>query len=160
MRIGDLATRAGVSTDTLRYYEQRGLLQPSGRRASGYREYPPEAVGVVHFIKHAQLLGFTLAEIEELLSLRGAAARRGTGLQVRDVAVTKIADIEAKMRMLATLRVALTDLVVACEQTCDADTVVDVRSCPIIAALSAEGIVPVDDNTSRASTHTSPTPTA
>ena len=127
-----------MSADTLRYYERRGLLQPSGRRPSGYREYPPEAAGVVHFIKHAQDLGSTLAEIDELLHLRGSAARRGTGQAVHDVAVAKIQDIDEKMRMLSTLRRALAALVVECEQTCGPDTVVDARDCPIIAALSAE----------------------
>ena len=138
LRIGDLAALAGVSADTLRYYERRGLLQPTGRRASGYREYPPEAAGVVHFIKHAQGLGFTLAEIDELLRLRGSAARRGTGLEVHHVAVAKIRDIDGKIRMLGTLRRALAELVVECEQTCGPETVVDARDCPIIAALSGE----------------------
>ena len=149
LRIGDLATRAGVSADTLRYYERRGLLQPSGRSASGYREYPPEAAGIVHFIKHAQVLGFTLAEIDELLQLRGSAARRGTGLAVHDVAVAKIQDIDDKMRMLGTLRRALADLVAECEQTCGPDTVVDARDCPIIAALSAEQIAHVEHHSAR-----------
>lgn len=155
IRIGDLATRAGVTADTLRYYERRGLLHPSGRRASGYREYAADAVGVVQFIKHAQVLGFTLAEIDELISLRGAPARRGAGVQVREVAVAKIADIEGKIRMLATLRTALADLVVACEQTCDTDTVSDLRHCPIIAALSTERMLQPNDGVAHANSPTS-----
>jgi DNA-binding transcriptional MerR regulator len=150
LRIGDLAARAGVSADTLRYYERRGLLQPSGRRASGYREYPAEAAGIVHFIKHAQVLGFSLAEIDELLRLRGSTARRGTGRAVHDVASAKIQDIDEKMRMLGTLRRALADLVVQCEQTCGPDAVVDPRDCPIIAALSVEDAAAVDHDTARA----------
>lgn len=143
LRIGDLATRSGVTADTLRYYERRGLLQPSGRRASGYREYPPEAAAIVHFIKHAQALGFTLAEVDELLRLRRSSGRRGAGLQVRDVAVAKISDIDDKMRMLGTLRGALADLVVECEQTCGVDTAAsDPLNCPIIAALSADDRYP------------------
>lgn len=157
VRIGDLAARAGVSADTLRYYERRGLLQPSGRRASGYREYPPEAAGVVYFIKHAQLLGFTLAEIDELLQLRGSAARRGTGLAVHEVAVAKIQDIDEKMRMLGTLRRALAELVVECEQTCVPDVVVDARDCPIIAALSVGSFVDAGHNSSRDNPKSEPT---
>lgn len=149
LRIGDLAARAGVSADTLRYYERRGLLRPSGRRASGYREYPPEAADIVHFIKHAQLLGFTLAEIDELLQLRGSAARRGTGLAVHEVAVAKMRDIDEKIRMLGTLRRALADLVVECEQTCGPDTVVEARDCPIIAALCAENLADVAPESAR-----------
>lgn len=143
LRIGDIAADAGVSPDTLRYYERRGLLQPSGRRASGYREYPPEAVGVVRFIKHAQALGFTLGEVEELIRLRGASGRRGAGLEVRDVAVGKLRDVEEKLRMLGALRDALTDLVTECDETCGADAAVaDPLHCPIIAALNA----PDDDD--------------
>jgi DNA-binding transcriptional MerR regulator len=137
LRIGDLAARAGVSADTLRYYERRGLLKPSGRRASGYREYPPEAAVIVHFIKHAQALGFTLAEVDELLRLRRSSGRRGAGLEVRDVAVAKISEIDDKIRMLGTLRGALAELVVECEQTCRVDSAAsDPLNCPIIAALS------------------------
>ena len=138
LHIGDLAIRAGVSADTLRYYERRGLLQPSGRRASGYREYPPEAADVVHFIKRAQALGFTLAEVEELLSLRQRSRRPETGLEVRDVAVAKIRDIDEKLRLLAALRHTLVDLVAECDQTCGSDArSEETPECPIIVALDA-----------------------
>lgn len=137
LRIGDLAALAGVSADTLRYYERRGLLRPAGRRASGYREYSPEAAAVVRFVRHAQALGFSLGEVEELLRLRGASGRQEAGLEVRDVAVAKIRDIDAKLRMLGTLRAALTGLVAECDQTCGAGAVADPLDCPIIAALSA-----------------------
>jgi DNA-binding transcriptional MerR regulator len=137
LRIGDLAARADVSADTLRYYERRGLLQPSGRRASGYREYLPDAVGVVQFIKHAQALGFTLAEVDELLRLRGTTGGRGAALEVRDVAIAKIRDIDEKLRMLGALRGALADLVAECEQTCGVGTAAtNAPDCPIIAALN------------------------
>ena len=139
LRIGDLAALAGVSADTLRYYERRKLLPPSRRTASGYREYAPEAAVVVHFIKHAQALGFALAEVEELLRLRSASGERQAGLAVRDVAVAKIDDIDVKMRMLESLRGALTDLVAACDRTCGAGiATTNVRECPIITALSGD----------------------
>lgn len=139
LRIGDLAAAAGISPDALRYYERRGLLQPTGRRASGYREYPPEAVGVVRFIKHAQALGFSLAEVRELLRLRGAPGRRGAGLEAREVAVGKLRDIDEKLRMLGALRESLSELVAECDQTCGADVAAaaDSLDCPIIAALNA-----------------------
>lgn len=139
LRIGDLAAAAGVSPDALRYYERRGLLQPAGRRASGYREYPPEAIGVVRFIKHAQALGFSLAEVVELLRLRETPARRGAGLEVRDVAATKLREIDEKLRMLGALRDSLFVLVAECDQTCgtNVDVVVVPHDCPIIAALNA-----------------------
>lgn len=139
LRIGDLAAAAGVTPDALRYYERRGLLQPTGRRASGYREYPPEAIGVVRFIKHAQVLGFSLAEVEELLRLRGTPARRGAGLAVRDVAATKLREVDEKLRMLGALRQSLFVLVAECDETCgtNVDAAVDPFDCPIIAALNA-----------------------
>lgn len=139
LRIGDLAAAAGVSPDALRYYERRGLLEPTGRRASGYREYPPGAVGVVRFIKHAQALGFSLAEVEELLRLRGAPGHRGAGLEVREVAVTKLRDIDEKLRMLGALRESLSELVAECDQTCGTNVgaAADPLDCPIIAALNA-----------------------
>lgn len=139
LRIGGLAALAGVSADTLRYYERRGLLTPARRRASGYREYAPETAAVVHFIKHAQALGFTLAEVEGLLRLRSVSVERSAGLAVRDVALAKIHDIDEKLRMLGTLRGALTNLVAECDRTCGADSAdTHVLECPIITALSGD----------------------
>ena len=68
MQIGELATATGLSRDTLRFYEKRGLLL-SRRLANGYRDYPPEAVQWLCYLRAAQALGFTLAEIETGLPL-------------------------------------------------------------------------------------------
>lgn len=134
LRIGDLATLAGVSVDALRYYERRGLIHPTGRRASGYREYAPEAAGLVRFIKRAQALGFTLVEIEELVHLRGHARQPGAALAAREVAVAKMQDIDERVRQLQALRTGLAELVNACESSCGLDG--STRStCPIIGAL-------------------------
>ncbi len=77
--IGKLAKRAGVNRQTIFYYERRGLLSPAKRTDSGYRLYEPESVRVIRFIKNAQGLGFSLAEIAKLLKLRvGRRARCGT----------------------------------------------------------------------------------
>lgn len=62
MRIGELAQVCGVSRDTLRFYEERGLIQ-ARRLANGYRDYPEEIAQLVHFIRDAQRLGFSLTEI-------------------------------------------------------------------------------------------------
>src|SRR4029450_9536166 len=77
LRTGELAERAGVNVQTLRYYERRGLLAAPARRPSGAREYGEDAVRLLRTIKAVQRLGFTLAEIEELLDL--SEHRRGTG---------------------------------------------------------------------------------
>lgn len=127
IRIGEVAARAGVNVQTLRFYERRGLLKPPARRPSGYREYSPEAVRVVRFIKRAQELGFTLAEIEELLRLR--ADRRASCPEVRAAGSAKIADIDQKIRGLRAMRRALQVLVDSCRR--DGST----RECPILEAL-------------------------
>lgn len=69
MRTSELAGRAGVNSETLRYYERRGLLDEPPRTSGGYRDYPDGAVELLRFIKRAQELGFTLDEVEELLDL-------------------------------------------------------------------------------------------
>src|SRR5712692_10189560 len=95
---GEVAARAGVNIQTLRYYERRGLLKEPPRRCSGFRKYPEEAVRIVRFIKHAQELGFTLREIDELLRLREDRDR--TCAQVRRAAEAKMADIDSKLNRL------------------------------------------------------------
>ena len=74
MRIGELAHGAGVSVETVRFYEREGLLPAPPRRGSGYREYPPDTLARLRFIRHAKELGFSLPEIQELLSLRSTEA--------------------------------------------------------------------------------------
>ena len=134
LRIGDLAARSGVSVDALRYYERRGLLRPAGRRAGGYREYAPEAATLVRFIKRAQALGFTLAEVEELVRLRRDAERPAAALAAREVARAKMRDIDERVRELSALRTELAELVEACEAVCTADDP-PAAGCPIIDAL-------------------------
>jgi MerR family transcriptional regulator, mercuric resistance operon regulatory protein len=110
LRTGELAERAGVNVQTLRYYERRGLLAVPARRPSGQREYPPDAVGLLRTIKAAQRLGFTLAEIEELLTL--SEHRRGTG-ELHRRAEAKVAEIEAKIAQLTRMRQALQTVMAA-----------------------------------------------
>src|SRR2546428_13493442 len=70
LSIGQVARRAGVGIETVRFYEREGLLEVPPRRASGYRQYSGQVVKRIHFIKRAQKLGFSLKEITELLRLR------------------------------------------------------------------------------------------
>ena len=67
LTIGQLAKRAGLRTSALRFYEEQGLLEPVDRTSSGYRLYAPEAEQTLHFIRRAQRLGFSLADIHTLL---------------------------------------------------------------------------------------------
>jgi MerR family mercuric resistance operon transcriptional regulator len=129
MLITETAREAGVNTQTLRYYERRGLLPKPPRRGSGYRDYSDEAVRLVRFIKRAQELGFSLDEVDELVRLRGV--RRGERHRVRAIAERKIADIDRKIAQLRSMRAALRQLVDACHRGAAAE-------CPIIEALNEE----------------------
>jgi Hg(II)-responsive transcriptional regulator len=127
LRTGEVAAKAGVNVQTLRYYERRGLLEEPQRRASGYREYSHDAVRLIRFIKRAQELGFTLAEVEDLLRLRGNADAPCS--EVRSAAETKIGDIDHKLRQLRAMKRALEALVVSCAAEGSP------RHCPILEAL-------------------------
>jgi DNA-binding transcriptional MerR regulator len=117
LRSGELAQRAGVNVQTLRYYERRGLLAAPARRPSGQRQYPPDAVGLLQTIKAAQRLGFTLAEIQELLRL--SEHRHGTG-ELHRRAEAKVAEIDAKIDHLTRMRQALQAVLAAeCESLTD-----------------------------------------
>jgi DNA-binding transcriptional MerR regulator len=74
LRTGEVARMAGVNVETLRFYEREGILAEPPRRASGYREYPPETIDLVRFVKRAQEVGFSLREVRELLELRPVPA--------------------------------------------------------------------------------------
>jgi Hg(II)-responsive transcriptional regulator len=112
LRTGELARLARVNVETLRFYERRGLLPRPPRRASGYREYPPEAVEWVRFIRRAQELGFSLREVRELLAFR-EAPRAACG-EVMELAERKLAEIDAKIRDLRAVRAALARLRKGC----------------------------------------------
>ena len=122
MQIGAVAARTGVTVEALRYYEKRGLVRPLARRGSGYREYGADSVRVVLFIKRAQALGFSLTEVEELVRLR-ERAWVGDGPRVlKDAAVSKIEDIDHRIRQLGALRNALAELVSACDVACKVES--------------------------------------
>lgn len=113
MKSGELARRAGVNVQTLRYYERRGLLPPPDRTGSGYREYGPEDLRRLRFILRAKELGFTLTEVGELLDLR--VDPRRTADDVRERALRKLRATDAKIRDLRRIRGALEELVHRCE---------------------------------------------
>lgn len=115
LRIGALARRVGVNVQTIRYYKRRGLLLAPERAASGYRTYSNEAIRRLTFIRSAQVLGFRLAEIEELLSLRVQPGM--TCAYVRKRARQKIATVEEKMEQLRHIRNALSNLAATCSGT-------------------------------------------
>lgn len=128
LRTGEVARQAGVNIETLRFYERSGILEEPPRRASGYREYPPETVNNVRFIKRAQELGFSLKEIKDLLAL--TAARHAKSGRVRRLAQAKLVEIDHKIHDLEAMKQTLMDLVCAC------DGRLPLSSCPIIGSLS------------------------
>src|SRR5256712_4244785 len=111
LTIGQVATAADVNVQTIRYYERRGLVATPRRTASGYRQYTDDAVARLRFIKHAQELGFSLQEIQELLGLRvrhGAACdavERKTRQKI-EVVQQKIRDFQRMKRTLERLAAA------------------------------------------------------
>jgi MerR family copper efflux transcriptional regulator len=130
LTIGQVAKRAGVGVETIRFYEREGLLAVPARLASGYRQYEPAAVDRVMFLRRAQRLGFTLKDAKELLALRDDPdAGRA---DVREKATEKLADIDARIADLQGMRGELGRLVAACHG--DGPAV----GCPIVAAIGAE----------------------
>lgn len=108
LRPGALARLAGVSKDTLRHYERKGLLAPR-RSSNGYREYPQQALGRVRLVQRALSVGFTLDELSRLMHIRyqgGAPCR-----QVRALAAAKLESMEVQLRDLTALRDHLRELI-------------------------------------------------
>lgn len=129
LTIGKLANRGGVNVQTIRYYERNGLMPTPSRGASGYRLYSDDAVRRLSFIKQAQLLGFSLTEIQELLSLR---MRPGTTCaDIRQRARQKIVAVDKKIEDLQRIKSALTKLAAACRGNGPTS------DCPILEALES-----------------------
>lgn len=124
MKIGELAKRSGIGIETIRYYERERLLQEPLRRPSGYRQYEVATLERLEYIRRAKELGFTLAEIRELLEL-SFAARSGCD-HIRPRAESKLADIDEKIRCLKRMRRALGKIVKNCRATDSTD------DCPLI----------------------------
>lgn len=130
LSIGQVARQGGVGVETVRFYERQGLLEKPPRKEAGYRQYPPQAVSRLHFIKRAKELGFSLKEIKELLSLRLDATT--TCRDVRSRAEEKILDIDRKIQALKRMKRALTDLTKACNGKGS------VSECPILQAFEKQ----------------------
>ena len=112
MKIGELARRADVAIDTVRYYERQGLIPAPPRSASGYRHYGDADVAKLRFIRRAKALGFTLEEIRELLALSGRREQDMAGMKA--AAIQKLAMVEDKLAELERIRSGLQRLVASC----------------------------------------------
>ena len=133
LRIGEVAERGGVNLQTIRYYEREKLLPEPPRLASGYRLYPDQTVRRVRFIKRAQEIGFTLAEIRELLAIRIDSGRDSA--EVRALANAKINDIEEKIQTLHRIKEALGRITERCSGCGPAS------ECPILESIDSDEVL-------------------
>lgn len=130
MKIGELAKRAGVGIDTVRYYEREGLLPKAVRLASGYRSYDEDELRRLRFVRRAKALGFTLPEIRELLALSDHRQDDMAGMKA--AASEKLADVEARLAELNRIREGLEALVASCPGHGA------LAQCPILNALAED----------------------
>ncbi|MDA8084745.1 MAG: MerR family transcriptional regulator [Nitrospiraceae bacterium] len=128
---GRLAKEAGVNIDTVRYYEKRGLIPKPPRKDSGYRMFREDAVKRIIFIKHAQEIGFSLHEIEELLFLR--VSSKTTCHEVKKRTEAKIVEVEGKILNLQRIKRALEKMADICRAN------KRIGDCPILDMLDAQG---------------------
>lgn len=113
MTISKAAKNAGVGVETIRFYERKGLIeQPPKPINGGFRVYPEETVARIRFIRQAQEIGFSLREIEELLSLRADPSADCS--DVRGRAAAKLEEVEHKLTKLQQIKSALKELIAAC----------------------------------------------
>lgn len=127
LTIGKLAQKADIGIETVRYYERRGLIEDPPRRRSGYRQYSPDTVERLRFIRRAKELGFSLNEISELLQLRSHPAENREA--ARSKAQAKIDDIDRRLADLSLMRATLSELAEACARGDETE------DCPILVAL-------------------------
>lgn len=132
LKIGEVASRSGVNLQTIRYYERERLLPEPPRLASGYRMFPADAVRRVLFIKRAQELGFSLAEIRELLSIRIDAHKEC--VDVKNLAQEKIRDLDGRIQTLEAMRKILVGLSQSCPGSGPSS------HCPILGSIAATAV--------------------
>jgi Hg(II)-responsive transcriptional regulator len=133
MTIGEVARAAGVGVETVRFYVRRNLIAQPKRPLSGYRTYDQQTAERIRFIRRAQELGFSLAEVKQLLELRRDPRRRCA--DVKSEAEAKISQIDAKVASLRRVRRALVDITKSCSGKGP------ISACPILDAID-EGSLP------------------
>jgi len=130
MTRGEFAKKCGVNIEALRYYEKRRLMDPPRRSASGYRMYSENDITKVCFIKNAQKLGFSLNEILDLLKLR--IYKEKSCDKAMGKAQEKLEDIENKIKTLNTIKKALKELIVQCQESAPT------TGCPILSKFESQ----------------------
>lgn len=132
LQIGEVAKRAGVSVDTLRYYEKVRLLPRPKRSPGGFRLFVPEHIERVRFIKQAQELGFSLEEIKGLLATGGAEECRN----VRDLLKRKLSELDERLKSMKGFRRVLARQLTACDEELKQHG--DSACCPVLPVKTAK----------------------
>jgi Cu(I)-responsive transcriptional regulator len=130
MNIGEAADAAGVSAKMIRHYEQIGLMPAASRTEAGYRQYGPRDISILRFIRQSRRLGFSMAQIADLMGLwsnRGRSSR-----EVKALAQGHLDMLEQKLRELAEMQSALKALVLSCHGDDD-------PHCAILDGLAVDG---------------------
>jgi len=130
MKIGEIARRSGIGIETIRFYEREGLLQKPERRPSGYRQYDTSVLQRLEYIRCAKELGFTLAEIRELLNL--SFAHEICCESIRQHAQAKLDDIENRIHSLLKMKKSLQGILEQCIHQQHAD------NCPLVHHSSTD----------------------
>lgn len=129
-KIGEVAKKAGVNKETIRYYEERDLIPAPDRRRSGYRIFTQRHIDQIKFIKRAQQLGFTLSEIKELLELR--LDEDTSCSEIKEEARQKYQDVTQKINDLQQIQDTLVGLIDSCSEGGPKG------DCPILNALEGK----------------------
>ncbi len=128
MNISEAAEQAGLPAKTIRYYEDIGLVEPARRRDNGYRDYAERDVHMLRFLSRARGLGFAVEECRALVALYADTDRKSA--DVKEIALNRVTDIDAKIAELQAMRATLVELA----ETCHGD---DRPDCPIIDDLAS-----------------------
>lgn len=145
MLIGEVAALAGMPTATVRYYERRGLIAEPSRTPAGYRQYGPDTQRRLRFIKHAQELGFSLEEIQQMLEL--SIADPASCARVEVVTREKVRTVSVRLKELQRLERVLRDLVRGCDHRGPS------QPCPILSVLLENDIVEPRNSPGRSRNH-------
>jgi len=128
MKTAEAARAAEIKISTIRYYERQGIIAAESRSASGYREFTDEEVRRLKFVKRAQKLGFSLAEIRNFFAL--SSKRTLLNQDVHQMVQAKLADLDYRIQALTRMHVALDSLL---SNVCDTSEAVE---CPIVRSLA------------------------
>jgi MerR family transcriptional regulator, Zn(II)-responsive regulator of zntA len=131
-RISQVAEKAGITPDAIRYYERLGVLPRPPRTVGGLRTYGEDVFPRVRFIQQAQALGLTLNDVKELVVNEGRSGRQPCR-RVRDLLKTRLADVDCRIREMHTFRRMLRTHLHECERALEQDTPV----CPVMIELGA-----------------------